>query len=349
MKVLVLYEELATYFLTALNHLAEEYKADVLVFTKRINPVAPFEFKNYHTAVRIEERENLSVEELINRIRAFDPDITYLSGWIYKPYLKAIKASRLKNVVIGFDNQYNGSLRQWLGAAYFRIRLKPYIKAAFVPGKKQRRFAGLLGFTRNAIAEGVYCCDLNTFNAYYEGVKEEKRVKLPHRFLFVGRYAPEKGIKELWQAFEELAQDPSFNWELWCLGKGELQAYGHPKIKHLGFRQPDNLKDVIKQTSVFILPSHFEPWGVVVQEYAAAGLPVVTTQAVGASELFVNPGKTGFILKTASVEELKQVLKTIANLPDDDVRKMGEASQKLAQCITPQIWCQRFIQLANER
>lgn len=348
MKVLILYEELATYFLTALNHLAGEYKAEVLVFTKRINPVAPFEFKNYHASIRIEDRENLSAEALTKRIKEFNPDFTYLSGWIHKPYLQSIKACRLKNVVIGFDNQYNGSFRQWLGAVYFRIGLKPYIKAAFVPGKKQRRFAELLGFASQNIAEGVYCCDLNTFNGYYEATRAEKQKILPHRFLFVGRYAPEKGIKELWQAFAELAQDVSFDWELWCLGKGDLPPFEHPKIKHLGFRQPDNLTDIIEKTSVFVLPSHFEPWGVVVQEYAAAGLPVVTTQAVGASELFVATD-TGFVLKTASVEELKFNLKQIINMSDPEILKMGGNSHKLAQSITPQLWCERFIQLANER
>ncbi len=347
MKVLILYEELATYFLNALIELATTHKATVLIFMKPINAVAPFEFKNYPDTIEIVDRHTLTANALKERICAFEPDATYLSGWIYKPYLHSIKALKLRNVVIGFDNQYRGDLRQLFGSFYFRWFIKKNIKAAFVPGKKQVKFAEHLGFRPNEIAEGLYCCDVDLFNDYYSHSYTKKHQQLPKRFLFVGRYVPEKGIEALWQAFAELDKEEDLKWELWCVGKGSLEAYAHPKIKHLGFLQPHDLRTLITETTVFVLPSSFEPWGVVIQEYAIAGFPIITTSSVGAAELFVNDKINGFLLAETSVAAIKQALQQIVNLPDNKILEMSERSHNLGLQLTPQLWCERFIQLIH--
>ncbi len=347
MNILVLYEELASYFLNCLTELAQQKNAKIFVVMKRINSVAPFEFKNYHSNIIIVERERLTTEELQLQIEKFNPDYTYLAGWIFKPYLKLIKKLRLKNVVIGFDNQYKGSLRQLAGAIYFRLFIKPYVHAAFVPGQKQKRFAKVLGFTNETIAEGLYCCDVRLYNNYFQTSSKTKSIQFPKRFLFVGRYVNEKGIIELWDAFIELQNEQENEWELWCLGKGTISPIQHPKIKHFGFKQPEELNEIITNTSVFVLPSHFEPWGVVIQEYAAAGFPILTTQAVGASELFLQTNENGFLLQTASKTEIKEGLRQIINLSNEKLIEMSQKSHSLAQNITPDSWCKQFLKLVN--
>ncbi len=347
MNVLVLYEELATYFLNCLTELAQQKNAKIFVVMKRINSVAPFEFKNYHTNITIIERESLTTEALQLQIEKFNPNYTYLAGWIFKPYLKLIKKLSLKNVIIGFDNQYKGSLRQLTGAIYFRLLIKPYVIGAFVPGQKQKRFAKVLGFTNETISEGLYCCDVGLYNSYYQTSTKAKSIQFPKRFLFVGRYVNEKGIVELWNAFIELQNEQENEWELWCLGKGTISPIQHPKIKHFGFKQPEELSDIITNTGVFVLPSHFEPWGVVIQEYAAAGFPILTTQAVGASELFLQTNENGFLLQTASKTEIKEGLRQIINLSNERLSEMSKKSHSLAQNITPDTWCKQFLKLVN--
>lgn len=347
MKLLILYEELATYFFNALIELATKHQAKVLIVMKPINTVAPFEFKNYPDTIEIIDRHTLTATAMKERIRAFEPDATYLSGWIYKPYLHAIQALKLRRVVIGFDNQYRGDLRQLFGSFYFRWFIKKNIKAAFVPGKKQVKFAKHLGFKPHQIAEGLYCCDVDLFKNYYNHSHAAKQQHLPKRFLFVGRYAPEKGIQALWQAFAELDKEEDLKWELWCVGKGALEPYAHPKIKHLGFLQPHDLQTVIAETTVFVLPSSFEPWGVVIQEYAIAGFPIITTTSVGAAELFVNDTANGFLLEETSVATIKQALKQMVHLSDNKILEMSERSHNLGLQLTPQLWCERFIQLIH--
>lgn len=347
MKFLVLYEELASYFLNCLNHLAQTSDCKILLYMKQINPVAPFNFDHVHKNITIVEREKISEQEFIQSIKAFDPDLTYVSGWMHKPYLRAIKHLKLKNVIIGFDNQFTGSLKQTLGAIYFKLTLRSYFKGAFVPGKSQRTFAQKLGFSDDQIALNVYCCDHELYSKFYEQAHTEKQKHFPKRLIFVGRYVHEKGINTLWQAFIELQNETPNEWELWCLGKGIIDPISHPKIKHLGFIQPKDLLPTIQQTGVFVLPSFFEPWGVALHEFAAAGFPIISTHNVGATEVFVNEGRNGFLVDSNNKTSLKTALKKMLSLTDNDLLKMGEESVDLSKKITPEIWKQSLLKLVH--
>lgn len=347
MRFLVLYEELATYFLNCLNHLAETSNCTILVYMKKVNAVAPFDFNAVHKNITLVEREKQSDHEINKSIKAFHPEFTYISGWIHKPYLNYIKSNKLKNVIIGFDNQYTGSLKQLLGAWYFKLFLKSSIKAAFVPGQRQFLFAQKLGFKPNLIATNLYCCDNELYKSYYLQTKNSKNNSFPKNFLFVGRYIPEKGIDLLWQAFIELQQEYPNDWELCCIGKGLLEPVQHPKIKHLGFVQPSDFLPIIKTSGVFVLPSFFEPWGVVVHEFAAAGYPIICTKNVGASELFIKHNLNGLAINARNKQELKIALKKIVTLTDSELIQMGEESFKLSEQITPEIWKQSLLKLVH--
>jgi glycosyltransferase involved in cell wall biosynthesis len=347
MRFLVLYEELASYFLTCLNHMAKNSNCEIVVYMKKINSIAPFKFETVHPNIQIHERENLTFEELNQAIANFKPDFTYLSGWIYKPYLKIIKQLGLKKVIIGFDNHYTGSFKQKLGIIYFKRFLKPYIKAAFVPGDIQVVYAKKLGFSTDHISKNVYCCDFELYNTYYKQTHSAKINKFPKRLIFVGRYVEEKGINLLWDSFIELQHESPNEWELWCIGKGPIAPKTHPQIKHLGFVQPTDFLPIIQETGVFVLPSYFEPWGVVVHEFAIAGFPIITTSSVGAASTFLHPKQNGILIKANNKTELKNALKKIVSSSDAELNEMGVKSHQLAQQITPQIWQDSILRLVN--
>lgn len=348
MKFLVLYEELAAYFLNCLNYLAETSDCTILVYMKKVNAVAPFKFDEIHKNIKIIEREQFTDEEIVSAIKTFDPDFTYLSGWIHKPYIQYIKQLKLKSVVIGFDNQYTGSLKQIVGALYFRLFYKPHLKAAFVPGKSQFKFAQKLGFNKRNISYNLYTCDQSLYSNYYLKTQEEKKARFPKRFLFVGRYVSEKGIDLLWDAFVEMQNEQESTWELWCIGNGSLKPPVHPKIKHMGFIQPADFLSIIQQTGVFVLPSAFEPWGVVVHEFTCAGYPIICTNKVGSAEQFIHPNINGYIINPSDKMALKNALKKIVSLSDSELVKMGEQSYELAKQITPEIWKQSLLKLVND-
>jgi glycosyltransferase involved in cell wall biosynthesis len=215
-----------------------------------------------------------------------------------------------------------------------------------VPGPEQYTFAKKLGFKQENILTGVYSCDFNLFDAHYKRNKANKSANLPKRFLFIGRYYDFKGCNDLWNAFIQLKkEDKSFDWELWCLGTGSLIPAIHPDIKHFGFVQPENLGQYIAETSVFVMPSHIEPWGVVLHEMAAAGMPILASNKVGAAVAFLQEGKNGFLFNSGDEKQIKKLLQKMAQTPTLKINQMGDASNKIAAELSPIIWAKKIKKL----
>ena len=111
----------------------------------------------------------------------------------------------------------------------------------------------------------------------------------------------------------------------------------------MGFVQPDELSDYINQTSVFVLPSRFEPWGVVLHEYATAGFPILTTPQVGAASLFVQDEINGWLFEANNSELLQEKMKLVINTEDEKLLEMGEKSRKLAEALSPEVWAKTLL------
>ena len=129
-------------------------------------------------------------------------------------------------------------------------------------------------------------------------------------------------------------------WELHCVGTGEKfdARLKHEKVFHHGFLQPAELEPLILDATAFVIPSLFEPWGVVLHEMAAAGLPLITSDAVGSATTFVSEGVNGWSYASTDKVGLAHRLKRFYALSDDDVFQMGDESHRISQCISPDIW-----------
>ncbi|MBK6833910.1 MAG: glycosyltransferase [Bacteroidetes bacterium] len=136
-----------------------------------------------------------------------------------------------------------------------------------------------------------------------------------------------------------------FKQVLWCLGTGDIKPIVHPQIKHFGFVQPSELRNYIEQCGAFVLPSRFEPWGVVVHEYAAAGLPLILSSEVGAKELFLKKEENGFEFEAGNIIDLKEKLKKLFNLSNESLNLMSERSNKLSQQLTIEKWCTTALEI----
>lgn len=348
MKLLVLYEELAGYTLACLRHMVNVKKAEVHVFRKQVNKDAPFQFSTDFGA-HFYQREDYTESELIALAKKINPDIIHCGGWIFPPYLKICKYFKNKIPTIGgFDNWWSGTAKQQVARLISPFYFKRMFSHCFVPGEQQKIYAMKLGYPENRIKMGAYCCDYELFSREGEKYLEEKKTHYPKRFLFIGRYVPEKGIEQLWNAFLAARKNTNKDWELWCLGVGSIKPIEAEGIKHFGFIQPNEMGKFIKETSVFVLPSVFEPWGVVIHEMAAAGFPMITTNAVGAAGAFVRENYNGFVLDAGDEKSLENALSKIMQMSETELIAMGENSKTLAANITPESWCNTFYEIVND-
>jgi len=346
MKILFLYTEIAEYFISCCNALTDK-GVEVHVVRFPVNKEAPFQFK-FNKNIHVYERNNYNYDSLKKLTERIQPQIIICSGWIDKVYLKICGNYFRKIItVLTLDNHWNGSLKQRIATAISPYYLKKKFSHCWVPGNKQYEYASKLGFKEKNILTGFYSCDFELFYSQFLLNQNIKKENYPHRFIYVGRYYEFKGIKDLWSAFIDLQNENPNDWELWCLGTGDIEPIQHPQIKHFGFVQPQNLPDYIKQTSVFILPSHFEPWGVVVHEFAAAGFPIICSDKVGAVEAFVEDGKNGFVFKSGDVNELKQQLLKTIKLTNLELDIMAQNSVEKSKSITPQKWAEKICKTLN--
>src|SRR5690606_37458638 len=219
--------------------------------------------------------------------------------------------------------------------------LRQTFSHAWITGEAQARYAERLGFPKNRIRRGFYAADIDLATSVEARSRTAKAEKFPHRLLCVARYIPSKGHQYLVESFAELCDTgQAGDWELWCIGTGELfpLPQQHPRIRHIGFVQADAMGPYMEQCGVFILPSLYEPWGVVVHEFAAAGLPVLLSDAVGSRFRFLREGENGHGFQAGDAESLKQAIRKIVATPDAELAEMGLRSGELGRSWGPAQW-----------
>ncbi len=344
-NIVFLYTEIAPYFLACCNNLAENYDVSNHVIRYPINNEAPFNFSNQQK-INLYNRKDYNLDSLVSLAEKLNPSIIICSGWIDKDYLRICKKYHKKiPTVLTMDTHWRGDIKQRVATLLSPFLLKNKFSHAWVPGNIQKQYAKKLGFKDNEVTLGFYSCDVDYFSFIRDKVAVQKKQSFPKRFIYVGRYYDFKGVDKLWQAFIELQNEHPNDWELWCLGTGSLQPIQHPKIKHFGFVQPENFFDYAQQTGVFVMPSLFEPWGVVLHEFAAMGFPLLASDKVGAVESFLEDGKNGYTFKAGDINSLKEKLQEVMQLSAEQLNLMGEYSHQLAQRITPKIWADNLMKL----
>ena len=115
-------------------------------------------------------------------------------------------------------------------------------------------------------------------------------------FVFVGSDFVRKGLDVLLQAVSNFPAD--FSWRLSIVGVSREEAIEafprmatlvmHPRVALLGTLSKEELRKVLWEADIFVLPSRAEAFGVALLEALAAGLPVVATNVGGIPEIVSN-------------------------------------------------------------
>lgn len=344
MKILILYTELAGYTVACIEALVADRKADVLLIRYPVNAEAPFRF-TFPDTVRIADRRDFGASELEAAVKNFNPEIILCSGWNDKAYTAVCRKWKAKGipVVLAMDNKWQGTLKQYAACALAPFTLLKTFSHCWVPGESQKIYAGKLGFRNDRIATGFYSCDFKHFSEVYSDSVFKSNMHFPHRFVYAGRYYDFKGIQDLWNAFVVFKQATKSDWKLICLGTGDITPVVHPDIEHKGFLQPDEMAEFMKGGGVFVMPSRIEPWGVVVQEYASAGFPLLVSDCVGAASAFLHEAKNGYSFTAGDVSSIAKALEKVSRLSDENLFRMSASSHLLASVFTPEIWADTLL------
>ena len=156
--------------------------------------------------------------------------------------------------------------------------------------------------------------------------------KTPLKFLFVGRFAFNKGINVLIEAAEQLNNEGFANeFEFHLVGKGPLwdhysQQKKLPNLKYLGFADDDALNRLYAECDVFVLPTLFEGMPTVVLEAMGHGMPIIVTD-VGATLEMVG-ADNGFIIEKNDVASLVSAIRSYHQMDEAKRKELSENSYK---------------------
>jgi glycosyltransferase involved in cell wall biosynthesis len=277
------------------------------------------------------------------------PDVVVFAGWAHGPYRSLLNLPQLARTkfIMTMDTPYRGTLRQRLGRFKVGGMLKR-IDRVVVAGEGARQFALVLGVPEEKIRRGLYAADTTVFANLMEH-RQAQAGGWPRRFLYMGRYQHEKGVDVLVDAYRSYRASVSDPWELTCCGTGPQAALLklQPGITDKGFVQPAQQPAIFMSSGVLVLPSRLEPWGVVIVEACAAGLPVIHTEICGAALEMVRPYYNGIGVATGSVPMLADALRW-CHQNYDQLPKMGANGRPLAGGYSADAWADRWVNMLRE-
>jgi glycosyltransferase involved in cell wall biosynthesis len=283
---------------------------------------------------------------VLGRLRRFRPDLVLVGGWNQPAFWQALLHARTARVplVVWVESTARDE-RAGRGPAEAAKRAVVRSAAAFVvPGRAAEEYVRGLGAKEVAVAPNAI--DLGIF-----GERTERRAEIRAQlgldrvtFLCVSRLSPEKGVDVLVRAFDGVPG------ELALVGDGpdreRVAALAGPNVRLLGRVERDELVDWYASADAFVMPSRSETWGMAMQEAAAAGLPLVASEAPGAGYDLIEEGVNGFRVPVEDVEALRAALVRVAT--DDAFRERARPrTLELARGYTPEAWAEAVAGLAR--
>jgi len=294
-------------------------------------------------------------QQLINCLETIAPSILIIAGYAYPAFRTAAswaKKQQIKTILLS-DSQEIDQPRNFLKETLKGFWIRQTYDAAFVAGASAAFYLTRLGFPSHKIWRGYDVVDNNYFVSKAQMTQEtaqqqRKTLGLPSNyFLFVGRFASEKNLHHLLQAYHYYCQQieqPA--WSLVMLGSGELEEdlkttamdLELDQVFWLGFKQIEELPIYYALASALILPSLSEPWGLVVNEAMACGLPILISERCGSLYDLVFPGINGSIFNPLDPESIAYSMINLTQQSENTRYEMGKNSQNIIANYTPHYW-----------
>ena len=337
---LALFTEIpAPYRIPLFNALAERTELRVLFLAER-DPRRGFyeahreEWRFAHRLLRGPELRRGGRWLVLNRgvlreLRRFRPDVVAVGGWNQPAFWLALAYCRVRRIplLVWIESTARDARSEARPLALARTAMVRGASAAYVPGTAAAEYARSLGVQLVETAPNAIDASI------FEQAAVDRSGRQGCTFLYAGRLDPEKGLDTLLEAFRDVPGT------LVLVGAGSdeqrLRGLAGDRVRFEGPKSRDELVRYYGEADVFVLPSRSEPWGMVLNEAAAAGLPLVATEAVGAARDLVDGN--GFRVPADDVPALRDALLRLAEDPELR-RAYGARSRELARRFTPEAW-----------
>ena len=348
------------YFAPVYRELANAHDIDLTVLFRARVGVDEYHDEGFGRAIRwdtpllegyshkfLSGKRTLSGTELtiVQEVRRRRFDVLLVHGYNSLTNLLAILTAKLTGtrVLIRGDTRKMDHHRRSGGKRALKSALFKFVDGFVSIGTLNREYYADHGVDVRRLFFAPFCVSNLAFRlqgASHVAARARVRAKLglgqdEVLVLFVSKLTAKKRADDLIRAFA-LIERQFANARLVIAGSGEqaeelrnLAADLSPqRLIFVGFHNQSELPGLYAASDVFVLPSAKEPWGLVVNEAMAAGLPVIVSDEVGAAPDLVEGKGTGVVFPCGDVTALAQALATL--IGSLDVRKsLGAAASRL--------------------
>ncbi|PZS20050.1 MAG: hypothetical protein DLM57_02740 [Pseudonocardiales bacterium] len=281
--------------------------------------------------------------ELVELVRAFEPDAVLMTSWNYSDAYRAVMRNVPATVVriLIMDNLWRAAPRQWLGRATHRFYVDTVADAAMVPSDRSEFYARRLGFAAEDVIRGSLSADVELFGSPQRSGEE---IASRRCFLYVGRLVAHKGADVLAAAYREYRSTTEDPWDLHVVGAGPLDPLLRdiPGVTMHGFLQPPEVADLMRASACLVLPSHIEPYGVVVHEAAAAGLPILCSDFTGAVPGMLQDGYNGWVVAAGKDALWAEAMARMSSLSPERLASMSDVSRAISTRLSSAGWARNL-------
>ena len=282
------------------------------------------------------------------------PEIILAGGYSYMAMWQAERWARARGIplLLWSESNLTDLRKKFWWVEFAKRKFMEACQGYVVPGISATEYLASFGVAKEKIHVAPNAIDVERFAKGAEEARrnpgQRQRLGLPSQyFLYVGRFARCKGIYDLLTAYERLPEEIRRVASLVMVGdgeeRGELMRRSREvqtgRIMFPGFVQRDELPVYYACADALVFPTHSDPWGLVVNEAMACGLPVIATEAAGCAADLVCDGMNGYVVKIGKPERLAEAMLTLLNDPELR-RRMGGASANRSRSFTPQIWAE---------
>ncbi len=300
---------------------------------------------------------DVSRSELVRRLERtldqFKPGVVVVPGWA-SPAAWGVMRWCLRNrtpmICMSESTAWDEPRVGW--KEWIKKKLVGLFSSALVGGERHRDYLTKLGMPSERIFCGYDAVDNAFFHSRAEAIRSDagkirRQYGLPQDyFLASARFVEKKNLSRLLEAYAIYRGSSENPASLVLLGDGPLRSALEAKRDALdlrdcvvmpGFKQVADLPAYYALARAFVHPSTIEPWGLVVNEAMACGLPVLVSNKCGCAPELVRDGVNGFIFDPLDVEGMARNMARVS-ASDFPQAAFGEKSEEIVA-----EWCpERF-------
>jgi N-acetylglucosaminyldiphosphoundecaprenol N-acetyl-beta-D-mannosaminyltransferase len=175
------------------------------------------------------------------------------------------------------------------------------------------------------------------------------------KFISIGRLSPEKGQLDLLKIFNRISRDYP-DWSLDIIGDGaersNLEEYiskhdlSDKVILH-GFQGKDYIDKMLHDSSIYLMTSFTESFGIVLIEAMSHGVPCVAFDSAEGAREIITSGENGFLIKNRSMDAMIMKLESLMDKKEERI-KIGKQARDSVKKYTSDVVGEEWFSLIEE-